>query len=158
MAKENFKSLLVMDADAFTKRLMLCSAIRIVTLMVAVSNVTPWCLWNCEQLAQSSASTATTVVSLNGNNNTINYWDKLRQAHDDHMTDIKIGLFTIAGIMILCLSGIAIWWLRKRYQKRDHERVLKRAMSMIRRGEAIRKPELPPPDTPPPAAITASAM
>lgn len=131
--------------------------IIILTLAVAVGNVATWCLWNCEQPTQSSASTATTVVNLKGNNNTINYWDKLRQAHDDHMTDIKIGLFTIAGILILCLSGVAIWWLRKQYQKRDHERVMKRAMSMIRRREGIRNAELPP-DALPQAAITASAV
>lgn len=106
----------------------------LITLIITNATLTMgFCIWDCDAQKQSSESQATNPVTLNGDHNILNYVDKVRQAPDDHMTDIKIGVFTMAAIMVLGVTGFVFWWLCKRMSQMDHQRIQRRAMSMIRR-------------------------
>lgn len=119
-------------------------------LILSHPGVSAFCLINCEEPSERSESQATSVVNLNGNDNVINYVDRMHQMHDEHLTHIKVGVFTLVGIVLLIGLGVLIWYLRKkiiaRKQKKNEKEEqtrFRRVLSMVRHNMKPKNPEIP---------------
>lgn len=109
------------------------SILNVIFVMMTLQGVTAFCLWGCDEQESSSSATSKTDVVLEGDHNVVNVLDGLRQAHDDHMTQLKIGIFAIFGLLVTLALVLACWWVTRRLRLADQSRIDRRAMSMMHR-------------------------
>lgn len=93
--------------------------------------------------AESETSSQQKIEVETGDNSQVwlTPYQELRDAHEAHFTDIKIGVFAILGVVILAALIFLGRWCVVRLGRYDATRIDRRAMSMMRRrrphGEQI---------------------
>lgn len=107
-----------------------------VGLAVNFGMVSSFCLWDCDGQSSSSSAESRADVEMEGDNNVVYLLDGLRQAHESHMVDVKMGIFTLLGLFISVLVGVVVWWLCRRYRRFDADRIHRRVDSIVRRRDA----------------------
>lgn len=120
------------DKTKKTKLSIMHVLLAIVTLIV-LSQANSLCLWGCSEEESSSSADSRTKIDMNGDGNVVNLLDGLKQAHDNHMTDIKIGVFGVLGLLVIAGLSLLIWWTCRKVRQMDMARLNRRAMSMMQR-------------------------
>lgn len=88
-----------------------------------------FCIWDCEN--------DVTELVVKGTDNKLQATDQKSREHLQIMTDIKVGIFGVLGLIIfVIITGLlAKCW--KLFKQMDDDRIHKRAMSIYRRRAAL---------------------
>lgn len=101
-----------------------------------------FCLWGCEEDDASSSSSSDSEINIgNGNLVLLESMGDMRQAHETHLLDIKIGVFSVLGILLATAVGIALWWVYKKFKQNDRQRVERNAIKLLARKSFRKKLE-----------------
>lgn len=95
------------------------SPLKILILITVITPAFSWCVWDCED------------IEINGSNN------DLDSKHLKIMTDIRLGIFTLAGVIALVIIFFVIRRLYATAKRRDNNRIQKRVMSFYRKREGV---------------------
>lgn len=88
-----------------------------------------FCIWDCEN--------DVTELVVEGTDNKLQANDQKSREHLQIMTDIKVGIFGVLGLIIFVILAGILAKCGKWFKQVDNERIHKRAMSIYRRRAAL---------------------
>lgn len=112
--------------------------LRVMLLVIAFATVNAFslCLWSCETPTLETDSN----VEISGNQDDIFLNGAKTQRLLDIMTDIRIGIFSVLGLIALVLFAVISKWLYNKFTKYQNTQIYNRAMSIIYRERSNKPP------------------
>lgn len=117
--------------------------LTLVLLPFLMGRTSCFCIWGCEEQESSSEAKSNLDLTVSGDSNVVEVMDRFRQSHDDHMSVVKIGVFSILGMLLAGVVLVLAYYIRKRCREVQREEVEKKALAMVKRLRDGQKTQVP---------------